>query len=148
MNASRSTPRARIRLAVALVAALALGGCLTEANDPEGAKRIAAEWHEAFRQERWDDLLALYDPAFFREHTKRQWRAALAGMKRELGVLRDIRPVFMQKDPRFSGEFYIMGFRLQFENGAVRETMTVLHPVNEEGMRITGHLIETPKGRL
>ncbi len=139
--------KARAPVWLALLALL-LPGCLTQASDPEGAKRIAAQWHEDFKQEKWDDLLALYDPAFFAEHARSAWQRKLAAMKRELGALREVRPTFMQKDPRFSGEFYIMGFRLQFERGAVRETMTVLHPVNGERMAITGHLIETPKGRL
>ncbi len=133
---------------LALCAALLLTGCLTEASDPEGAKRIAAQWHEDFKKGDLDDLLKLYDPAFFAEHARNAWKRKLAAMKRDLGALREVRPVFMQKDPRFSGEFYIMGFRLQFERGAVRETMTVLHPVNTDRMAITGHLIETPKGRL
>ncbi len=133
---------------LALAAVLLLAGCLSIASDPEGARNLAAQWHQAFAEDRLDDALALYEPGFFSQHAPDQWKSALASLKKRYGRVVKVEPTFMQKDSRFRGDFYIMGYRIRMERAALTETLTVLKPINEDRMVISGQIIDTPAGRL
>jgi len=122
---------------------LVMGGCITEANQQGEANQIVKKMHMAMQTEDWDTALGLYDQSFFEGHDKSAWRALLASIPQRFGKLKAIKKSFAQKDPRYSGEFYIYGFKLIFERGAVHETVTVFQSVKrDEKMTITGHLFK------
>jgi len=122
---------------------LVMSGCITEANQQGEANQIVNKMHAAMQTADWDAVLALYDKPFFDGHDKSSWRDILASMPTRFGKLKDIKKSFAQKDPRYSGEFYIYGFKLIFERGVVHETVTVFQSVKRaEKMAITGHLFK------
>jgi len=123
--------------------ALVMGGCITEANQQGEAGQIVKKMHVAMQTADWDAALALYDKDFFAGHDKSTWRDMLASMQPRFGKLLEIKQSFAQKDPRYSGEFYVYGFRLLFEHGVVNETVTVFQSIKRaKKMTITGHLFK------
>jgi len=121
---------------------LTVSGCMTEANQQGEAKQIVKTMHLAMQTGDWDAALALYGKEFFTGHDKSAWRDKLASMPVRFGKLLEIKESFMQKDPRYSGEFYIYGFRLIFERGVLNETITVFQSLERVKMTITGHLFK------
>ncbi|MDQ6988158.1 MAG: hypothetical protein Q9M25_10180 [Mariprofundaceae bacterium] len=132
----------RLTTWVALCAVMLLAGCLTQANQQGEADKIVAKMHAAIQTGDWDSALALYGDDFFAGRGKENWRETLASMPVRLGKLVEIKPSFAQKDPRFGGDFYIYGFRLFFERGVVRETLTVFTGLERKKMLVTGHLLK------
>jgi len=131
-----------IGLCATLCIALLLAGCLTQANQQDEADKVAQQMHTAVQSQNLDAAMALYGNIFFTGHDKAAWRDKLAALHERFGALHEIKPGFFQKDPRFSGDFYIYGFKLFFERGVVHETLTVFKGINQEGMTVTGHLFK------
>jgi len=132
----------RLMIWTGVCTALLLTGCLTQANQQAEANQIVAKMHTAIQAQDWDTALTLYGDDFFAGHSKENWRETLASMQTRLGKLVEIKSSFAQKDPRFGGDFYIYGFRLFFEHGVVRETLTVFTGIDREEMVVTGHLLK------
>ncbi len=131
---------------VLIIVTMLLAGCLTTADQMPEAEALVETLHKGMVQEDWDAIMPLYAKAFFKSQTPEMWRERLAEQAQSYGHLRDIKPTFRQKDPRFRGDFYIFGYLLKFERGTVRETVTVYKGVDKERMEISGHLLK-PKGK-
>jgi len=131
-------------LPIALV--MLLSGCLTSADQMPEAEALVQTLHQGMSQQDWDAIMPLYGKDFFKSRTPDMWRETLAKQAEVYGQLRNIKPTFRQKDPRFRGDFYIFGYLLKFEHGTVRETVTVYQGVDKDHMEITGHLLK-PKGK-
>ncbi len=132
----------RLMIWTGVCTVLLLTGCLTQANQQAEANQIVTKMHAAIQAQDWDAALTLYGDDFFAGHSKKNWRATLVSMPARLGKLVEIKPGFAQKDPRFGGDFYIYGFRLFFERGVVRETLTVFTGIERKKMVVTGHLLK------
>ena len=125
-----------------LCAVLLLGGCLDEANRPDEAAKLAQQMHTAIQKQDWDAIMPLYGDKFFVEQSRKEWLDKLASLHERFGALRDVKPVFAQKDPRLGGDFYVYGFRMMFERGVVHETLTVFEKNGENRLRVTGQLFK------
>jgi len=125
-----------------LCIALLLGGCLTQANQQDDAAKLAQQMHAAIQAQDLDTALTLYSDDFFKSQSRDAWRDKLASLQERFGALREIKSVFSQKDPRFGGDFYIYGFKLMFERGAVNETLTIFKKNDEEQLMVTGQLFK------
>jgi len=125
-----------------LCIALLLGGCLTQANQQEDAAKLAQQMHAAIQAQDWDSAMPLYSDDFFGGHTRDAWRDKLVSLQERFGALRGIKSVFSQKNPRLGGDFYIYGFKLIFERGAVSETLTIFKKNDEERLMVTGQLFK------
>lgn len=133
------------RLFITLLLLPLLSGCLTEANQGEEANQIVTTVHRAFQSGDWQQVMPLYDEHFLKTHTAQQWQKHLTTMLQPLGALKNIKPTFQHKDPRFRGDFYIYGFLLQFEHGSISETLTIYKGVDKDRMTITGHDLKLRK---
>ncbi len=130
------------RLLFVLPLLLMLAGCLTQADQEEEAGKIVEQVHQAFASGDWDSILPLYDKKFFADKSPESWKQQLDDMRARLGKLRNIEPTFQQKDPRFSGEYYLFGSLLRFEHGNLRETLTIFRGINADRLVISGHLLK------
>jgi len=127
---------------VLIALTMLLSGCLTTADQMPEAEALVKTLHQGMTQEDWDAIIPLYAKDFFASRTPDMWRETLQKQAKTYGHLRDIKPTFRQKDPRFRGDFYIFGYLLKFERGTVRETVTVYQGVDKDRMEITGHLLK------
>lgn len=132
-------PQARNILIV--IAALAVGGCMYDAGDQGAASKLVAELHQDMQQQNWDGAMKLYGEEFFKQQSREGWRERLVS----LGQLKEARQTFSQKDPRYSGDFYIYSFKLRFEQGRADETITVFRPLDKDQLFIIGHSIKQGK---
>jgi len=128
-------------LSIALLLLL-LSGCMYDAADEGQASRIVDQWHAAFKAKEWDKAFALYDKSFLAEHPREAWQQHLAQLTDRFGALKDIRPTFQQKDPRFRGDYYMFGFVLVFEKGTATETVTVFKGIENDKLTIAGQMIQ------
>lgn len=125
-----------------LLLATGLSGCLYDASQQQEASEVVQQLHDAaFKSHDLDKALAMYDASFFKEHAKDAWRQKLASISKGYGALKEVHPLFQQKDPRFRGDYYIFGNRLVFENGTLKETITVLKAIESDHLTIAGHLL-------
>ena len=125
-----------------LLPTLLLGGCLTEANQGDEAAKIVTAVHDAFKTGNWDKVMPLYEDQFLHLHPAAAWQASMRSLTAPLGALKNIKPTFQQKDPRFRGDFYLYGYLLQFEHGSVSETLTIYKGVDKDHMTISGHQLK------
>ncbi len=125
-----------------LLASLLLAGCLSQADQGNEAGKIVEQVHQAFSERNWDALLPLYNDKFFANRSADQWKKYLEKTTANLGKLKNIRPTFTQKDPRFGGDFYLYGFLLQYDKASISETLTLFKGINDEQMSISGHLLK------
>lgn len=118
-----------------------LSSCMYDAADQGSASKIVQQWHEAYKNGNWEQVLAPYDKTFFKEQTKDEWLKHLHSFTERFGPLKDIHPVFEQKDPRFRGDYYVYGFTLIFDHGRADETVTVFKALEKDNLVIAGHII-------
>ncbi|RMH59746.1 MAG: hypothetical protein D6678_07335 [Zetaproteobacteria bacterium] len=124
----------------------ALTACAA-ADQSEEAQKIVQQLHQDMINQDWQHAIGLYDKDFLAEHPPQLWQAKLSGLTKRFGKLTKVVPVFMQKDPRLRGDFYMYGFRLEFARGRVEETLTVFKGVRSDRMVISGHVFKH-KGKI
>ncbi|HXH71384.1 MAG TPA: hypothetical protein VNI58_01025 [Mariprofundaceae bacterium] len=122
-----------------------LNACLYNSGDETQAEQLVKQWHDAFKAKNWDAAFALYDKSFYNDHPRDAWLTELKSLGDTYGALKDIRPVFHQKNARLRGDYYIYGFHLIFEKGSAAETITVFKALESDKLTIAGHMIQ-PKG--
>jgi len=122
-----------------------LTGCLTEANQGDEAGQIVSTVHKGFQTGNWVDVMPLYDKQFYKMHPLDSWQKKMTALIQPLGALKNIKPTFQHKDPRFRGDFYLYGFLLHFEKGTISETLTIYKGVDKERMTISGHQLKLKK---
>jgi len=133
---------AHSRLWASFCMLLLLAGCLTQANQQQEASQIAKQMHAAMQAKDWDAAMGLYGKEFFKGHSRESWKGKLAAMPTRFGELREITESFAQKDPRFGGDFYIYGFKLTYERGVVKETLTIFKKNESDKLVVTGQLFK------
>ena len=130
-------------LAILFILPLLLGSCsMYDASNQADADKIVSQLHEDYKNREWGKLLSLYDDKFFAERSREDWRNELQALLETHGEIKEFKPVFHQKDPRLEGDFYLYGFKISFENGAVDETITVMKSIQSDKLTIIGHLIQ------
>jgi len=120
---------------------LAVTACAA-ADQSEDAQKVVQQLHQDMIKQDWQHAIGLYDKDFLAEHPPKLWQAKLGSLVARFGKLNKVIPVFMQKDPRLRGDFYVYGFRLEFANGRVQETITVFKGVRSDRMVISGHVFK------
>ena len=120
-----------------------MSGCsIYEANNQPEADQLVAQYHAALKAQDWDTLLSLYEPSFFREHSKDVWQRKLAGLSARFGAFKRARQTFAKKDPRYRGDYYIYGYRLVFEKKTIGELITVFKGLESDKLTIAGHVFK------
>ncbi|MDQ6992210.1 MAG: hypothetical protein Q9M31_01945 [Mariprofundus sp.] len=133
----------RLLILFSFLSLLIISGCsLYAASDQAGADQLVGQYHKAFKAKQWDSLLSLYDPSFFKQHSRDGWRDALAALSDRYGVLKQVHQSYAQKDPRFRGDYYIYGYRLLFEKKTINETITVFKGIESDKLTIAGHVLK------
>jgi len=135
----------KIITSLCLLCAIFMNACMYDAANKPEADQLVARYHTALKAGNWDAVLALYNPAFFKELSREAWRAKLLEQRKKYGTLQHIRETYMQKDPRYSGDFYIYGYTLIFERGTVAETLTIFKGLQDDTLTIMGHTLKTKK---
>ncbi|PIV29114.1 MAG: hypothetical protein CO186_02335 [Zetaproteobacteria bacterium CG_4_9_14_3_um_filter_49_83] len=130
-------------LAIYIAISILFTGCLTQASQTEQAHSLVEQAHQAFEARQWDSLTPLYAPTFFQDKSPEDWKITLENTTAGLGKLTGVQPTFEQKDPRFGGDFYLYGFLLQYENGSISETLTVYSSIDDDVLKISGHILKT-----
>ncbi len=115
--------------------------CTTTPRDEGRALRLAEQLHTYWQQQQWDALLALYEPSFLASQGRDAWLRSLQQKREKLGELRSYELQSKQVDARFSGDFYIYVYRLRFQHGALRETLTIYKKLNQDALRVVGHVL-------
>jgi outer membrane protein assembly factor BamD (BamD/ComL family) len=132
-------------IAIVFLSALLLTACLYDANKQESADKLVKELHQEMMKPNWDGAMKLYGEEFFKRTPREAWQRKLAAMEAELGPLQEAHKSFSQKDPRYSGDFYIYGYRLHFAKGRAEETVTIMRPLDKEKLFIVGHTFKQGK---
>jgi hypothetical protein len=126
-------------LALLLLLAFALTGCISGGDQTDQTDNIISTVHKGFQSGNWDPLMPLYSEKFLRSHAPDQWRKRLSELTRPLGTLKHIKSTFQQNNPRLGGVVSYYGFQLQFEHGTVAETLILFNNSDKQQVRITGH---------
>ena len=132
----------RLLISLLLLPPLLFGCSMYNASNQSEADKMVGQYHEALKAKQWDTLLALYDPAFSKEHDRHAWQQELNTLFDQYGALNEIRQTFSQKDPRFRGDYYIYGYRLAFDKAMISETITVFKGLETDKLTIAGHILE------
>jgi len=128
---------------VAMLLLLFLASCSNTPMESGRAEQMLAAFHSAWEKGNVDDMLSLYDSSFLVSQGRDAWRKKLVAYSSRLGRLKTIRQSSSQVDARFSGDYYIYQFRLGFEGGVLRETITLYTKLNQDKMLIVGHVLKS-----
>ncbi|MDQ6978776.1 MAG: hypothetical protein Q9M09_01215 [Mariprofundaceae bacterium] len=132
-------------ISVCLLCTVFMSACMYDASNQPEADQLVHRYHTALKAENWDAVLALYNPVFFKERNRKGWRVKLLEQQKKYGTLQHVRQTYSQKDPRYSGDFYIYGYTLIFERGTVAETLTIFKGLQDNALGIVGHTLKAKK---
>ncbi len=124
-----------------ILAALLLSGCTTPTGGNRAQQQVDA-FHQAWQANDFDTMLNFYDSAFLAAKGRKSWAQKLRQYQKKLGTLLQASKISSQLDARFSGDFYIYRYRLRFEKGQLRETLTLYQQLNQKNLLIVGHMLE------
>lgn len=127
---------------IGLFILLLMPACSYKATNQEEADQLVASWHKSIQQGNFDTLPNFYDASFFKEHPQNAWKAYWIQLVSKYGPLREVHQTFSQKDARYRGDYYMYGFKLVFDHGTAKETITVFKGIEQDKVMIVGHFIE------
>ncbi len=128
-------------LCAPLCIVLLLGGCLSQEGRQDSAAMLAQQMHAAMQTQDWDAAMPLYGDAFLAGHDRQAWRDKLASLQERFGKLQKIKPEFDQRSPRLGGVVYAYGFKLVFERGVVRETLSMFKD-DQDNIAVTDQIFK------
>ena len=121
--------------------ALGLALCLSACGNPPPdmpASKVVEQYYDALKKNDFETVLGFYAADFFNTHPKEQWREQL----KQLGRLQSAEVANVQADTRYSGKFYVFQMQTQYERNTMRETLTLVWPVNQTAIRIVAHKLQ------
>jgi len=122
---------------------LFVSGCsVYDASNQSEADQLVSQYHDSLKAEDWSRLLSLYDPGFFKVHSRDSWQQRLTALHARYGALKTVQQTFSQKDSRYRGDYYIYGFKLVFEKGRTSEILTIFKGIESDKLTIAGHVIK------
>ena len=124
-----------------------LFGCTVDEAQISPADDIVEKMHQAIQQEHWDDAMDLYDDSFFKTHNHTEWKQQLATLTQGLGKLKKIKPTFQQNNPRLGGKYFLYGFQLKYDNGTIKETISVFKSDKKHNLYVTEHFFKTRRNK-
>jgi len=119
-----------------------LASCITEANQQPQANQMLKQLNQAIQQQKWQQAEVLFDPNFFNQTPKKYWQHQMKRAIQEKGDIQSFNMISYQKDPRFGGDFYIYVLSVIHEHGTSHETVTIIKPVDDKPMMISGFLFK------
>jgi len=81
--------------------------CSYKATNQTEADSMIRVCHQAIQAKEFGSLIKLYDSSFGGIHSADRWEKVWLSMTRELGEIREFRPLYSQKDARYRGDYYI-----------------------------------------
>ncbi|MDQ6990349.1 MAG: hypothetical protein Q9M11_01280 [Mariprofundaceae bacterium] len=115
---------------------------MTQANQESQANQILKQLNQAIQEQNWKQAEALFDPDFFKQTPKKYWEHQIKLAIQEKGKIQSFNSVSYQKDPRFGGDFYIYVISIAHEHGISHETVTIIKPISDKPMMISGFLFK------
>ncbi len=125
--------------------ALLVAACIKPAGQTKEAQALVDELHRAIAAQQAERILPRYAKSFLADMPRELWVKKLNGLVARYGRLRKAERTFFQKNARPSADDYIFGYRLVFEHGVVRETVTVERLTGEKELKIAGHVLREPR---
>jgi len=132
----------RFRTFFTIFSMLFLTSCIIEANQQPQANKMLQQFNQAIQNQNWDQAAALLSPKFFKQMPKKYWEQQMKLQIQEKGKIQAFNLVSHQKDPRFSGDFYIYVMSVIHEHGTSHETITIIKPIDDKPMVISGFLFK------
>jgi len=130
------------------VALLALTACNRPQNNDVGASAVAVRqtnlYMDALMAGNFDTAWKYYSPEFFKTQTDEGWRNNLTEIQKKRGKMVRYEVSDQQMDMRYSGRFFIVIYRVWYENSqkSSRQIVTMIEPVTGgSGLKIYAHNI-------
>jgi len=115
-------------------------------TDTKAAVNIGTRFYEAMKQGNMEQVLDYYSDEFFAMRSREQWRSYLEDINKKVGTLQSYKLAKLNADTRYRGKFFILEYQNIHSHGKSWETLTLVHQVKTNELRLIGHKI-TAKGK-
>jgi hypothetical protein len=133
------------RLFAIVLLVIGLAACSGDgggASVPPEVKAKAEALLQALQKGDLDQAMAQYDEGFFQQRSREGWRQELSDLLAERGPMTGYEYVRGEVSTRYSATFYILQYNsIHQGNKRLRHIITLLWPVEGEGLLLTGHKI-------
>ena len=105
------------------------------------AVTLGTQFYDAMKQGNIDQALDYYAEEFFAMRSREHWRTYLEDINKKVGALQSYKLAKLNADTRYRGKFFILEYRNIHEHGKTWETLTMVHQVKTNELRLIGHKI-------
>jgi hypothetical protein len=137
---------------VAVVGVLVVGcigyGLMKGMKMKPQAESVGQQLYEAIRAKDYDRALSLYDPMFFQQTNRDEWRKMLAGINTKLGDLVSYEQRGWNINAQTgtgsaSGVYVTLTYKVTYAKYPADETLSLFMPAGGSKFTITGHNINS-----
>lgn len=114
----------------------------------QNAEIVAEQLFKLMKEEKYIELVKLYDKRFFERLSPAMWVEDLRKLNKKLGEFQSLKETAYSVQLSFnrnSTATTVLVYRIQYQKSYTIQKLTILSDANAENMRIVGHYIDFPE---